>query len=62
MRFWDLARAANAEKAGFWADIAGLFFIFGFGGGARTECFSSTARCSAKVVDEVWRSSLLVRR
>jgi hypothetical protein len=32
MRFWDLARAANAEKAGFWAGIGGYFFIFGVGG------------------------------
>ena len=35
MRFWDLARAAKAEKVGFWADIAGYFFIFLSGGGAR---------------------------
>ena len=32
MRFWDLARAAKAEKVGFWAGIEGCFFIFGVGG------------------------------
>jgi hypothetical protein len=37
MRKWDLARAARAEKVGFWADIAGIFFIFGIGGGARAR-------------------------
>ena len=35
MRNWDLARAAKAKKVGFWAYIAGYFFIFGFRGGAR---------------------------
>jgi hypothetical protein len=37
MREWDLARAAKAEKVSFWADIEGLFFIFGIGGGARAS-------------------------
>ena len=37
MRFWDLARAAEAEKVAFGADIAGLFFIFVNGGGARRD-------------------------
>ena len=37
MRKWDLARAARAEKVGFWADIAGYFFIFVAGGGARAR-------------------------
>ena len=32
MRFWDLARAAKAEKVGFWAGIEGCFFIFVAGG------------------------------
>jgi hypothetical protein len=32
VRRWDLARAAKAEKMGFWADIAGIFFIFRGGG------------------------------
>jgi hypothetical protein len=31
MRDWDLARAAKAEKVGFWAEIASYFFIFPFG-------------------------------
>jgi hypothetical protein len=35
LRERDLARAAKAEKLGFWADIEGYFFIFRFGGGAR---------------------------
>ena len=35
MRIWDLARAAKAEKVGFWAEIGGYFFIFRIGGGAR---------------------------
>ena len=37
MRRWDLARAANAEKVGFWGDIADYVFIFRFGGGARAR-------------------------
>jgi len=32
VRRWDLARAAKAEKVGFWAGIEGYFFIFGGGG------------------------------
>jgi hypothetical protein len=35
MRGWDLARAAKLEKVGFWAEIAGYFFIFLARGGAR---------------------------
>ena len=35
MRFWDLARAAKAEKVVFWADIAGYFLFLGVGRGAR---------------------------
>ena len=41
MRFRDLARAAKAEKVGFGADIAGYFFIFLIGGGARAVCCDS---------------------
>jgi len=37
VRIWDLARAAKAEKVGFLADIAGYFFIFLAGGGARAR-------------------------
>ena len=37
VRRWDLARAAKAEKGGFWADIGGYFFIFGFGGRCARE-------------------------
>jgi hypothetical protein len=39
VRFWDLARAAKAEKAGFRADIGDYFFIFRIWGGARAGRF-----------------------
>jgi hypothetical protein len=38
LRARDVAGAARWEEVGFWAVIAGYFFTFRFGGGARAAC------------------------
>jgi hypothetical protein len=57
MRSWHLARAAKVEKVEFSAEIAGSFFIFRFGGGARAGAANSG--CSSKVPDSRNRKRLL---
>jgi hypothetical protein len=44
MRKWDLARAARAEKVGFWAGNEGYFLFLGMVGGARARVGWSAER------------------
>jgi hypothetical protein len=60
MRSWDLARAAKLEKVGFWADIAGYFFIFLARGGARGKGCGSWGAASFPGVQVIAEKRVLV--